>query len=142
MNSELMQYSLVGAQLGKIEAIAVTNSSVAIDLSARTNIYADLQAGRVLVACPDAVVWYAFSSESGGTIDNTSTAAHSATACAALEANVNTPLLVPMVDQQEVNSSAGALTVTGMCRYLIVKTATSAILRLWVATETPRKRNA
>jgi hypothetical protein len=133
----------VGARLGKVEAIAVTSVSAIIDLSLRTNIYADLQAGRMVLADADgAPVYYAFTSEATGTIDNTSTTAGSATACARIS-DVLPPqrLRPPILTQQEVNSSAGAFTNTGACRYLIVKTAsTGATLRLSVCSEDPAKR--
>lgn len=143
-NPELQQTSHTGAQLGKIEAIPVTATSVEHDLATRTNIYADLQAGRLLMVVADTNdVFYAFSSESGGTVDNTSTTAASTTACGRFVKDEPTPVIPPMVSQQQVNSSAGALTNTGLCRYLLVKTASAtATLRLWVATEPPHRRLA
>lgn len=135
----------VGARIGKVEAIAVTAVSAVIDLSLRTNIYAELQAGRMVMADADGGdVYYAFSSEPVATIDNTSTVAGSATACARIAALLPPQRMrPPILTQSEVNSSAGALTNTGMCRYLVVKTAAgTATLRLHICSEAPNKRTS
>lgn len=131
-------FNPLGCALGKVEAIPVTTSSVIIDLSTRTNIYADLQAGRLMLADADgADVYYAFNSENSGSIDQTNTTAANQTQCGRIPAGMLVPMRVPYHNQQEANQ--GSLTV-GMYRYLLVRANVACTLRLYVCSETPSKR--
>lgn len=132
----------VGPRLGKIEAIPVTTASVIIDLQARTNIWSALQGGRLVLMGAQADVYFAHNSENGGSIDQTSTAAGSATACAVITAGSILPLRPPYVTQADVNSSGGTITNVGMCRYLLVRGDVASTLRVWVASEKPSTRSA
>lgn len=131
-------FSPRGARLGKIEAIAVTTSSAIIDLSARTNIWADLQAGRLLLADADgADVYYAFNSENSGTIDQTNTTAGNQTQCARIPAGALVPLRPYYHTLAKKNASLGAITVEGICRYLLVRAPIACTLRLSICSEQP-----
>lgn len=137
-------WSPVGARIRKIEAIAVTASSVVVDLSLRTNIYQDLLDGQLCLADADGNdIYYAFSSEAAAdTIDNTNTTAANATQCARIPAGALVEFRPPYISQKEVNSSAGALTNLAMCKYLLVKCAAglTATLRLSIVSEAPNKK--
>jgi hypothetical protein len=142
-NWQAEAYGPVGARREKIECIAVSDAAAVIDLATRTNIYGDLQLGRLCMADADGNdVYYAFTSESTGAIDDTATTAGGATQCARIPTGVPRELRPPMQTQAEVNGSAGAITATGMCRYLAVKCASgkSATLRLSIVTEPANKR--
>jgi hypothetical protein len=131
----------VGARLGDIEAIAVTTSSVIIDLSTRTNIYAEIDAGRLLMAQSSGVdVFYAFHSENSGSIDETNTTAGNQTQCDMIPAGARIPMRPPYLSQRDINSSGGTLTNTGKCRYLLVKAPVATTLRLSLASEDQNKR--
>lgn len=130
-------YGPLGALKSKVECLAITSASAIFDLSTRTNIYADLTAGRLCLADADgADVYYVFSSENSGTVDNTNTTAANATQCVRIPTGALVEFRPPKLTQQEVNSSAGALVTTGMCKYLIAKTASgTATLRLAIVSE-------
>lgn len=132
-------FAPLGAALSKVEAIPVTTSSVIIDLSTRTNIYADLQAGRLMLADADgADVYFAFNSENSGSIDQTNTTAANATQCARVPAGALVPMRPPYHNQQEANQ--GGLSV-GMYRYLLVRANIACTLRLSIVSEAPNKRS-
>lgn len=130
-----------GGLKAHVECIAVTSTSAIIDLSARTNIYADLSAGLLCLADADgADVYYLFSSENSGTVDNTNTTAANATQCVRIPQDTTVPFRPPFMTQADVNGSAGAITNVGMCKYLIVKTAAApATLRLTIISNQPSK---
>lgn len=134
-------FSPRGARLSKIEAIAVTPTSAIIDLSTRTNIYAELLAGRLMLADADgADIYYAFNSENAGTINEANTTAGNATQCARIPAGALVPMRPYYHTLAKKNASGGAITVEGACRYLLVKTATggvNATLRLSICSEQP-----
>lgn len=132
----------VGALKAKVECLAITSASTIFDLSTRTNIYADLCAGRLCLADADgADVYYVFSSENSGTVDNTNTTAANATQCARFPTGALCDFRPPVLTQAEVNSSGGTLTNTGMAKYLIAKTASgTATLRLTIVAEAQNKR--
>lgn len=136
-------WSPVGARLGKVECIAVTASSVVHDLSTRTNIWTELQNGRLVLADADgADVYYAFNAENAGSIDNTNTTAANQTQCARIPSGALVEFRPPYYSQAEINAPSSGLTNTGMSRYLIVKCAAglTATLRLSVASEAPSKK--
>lgn len=135
-------YSPTGARVGKVECLAITSTSAVFDLSARTNIYSDLQAGRLCLADADgADVYYFFNSENGGTVDNTNTTAANATQCARIPTGALVEFRPPYYSLEEVNGSAGAITNQGMAKYLVAKTASgTAILRLSIVSEKESKR--
>lgn len=133
----------VGARLKDIEALAVTTSSVIIDLSTRAAIWAELQAGRLMMVQSSGVdVFYAFHSENSGSIDETNTTAGNATQCDMVPAGARLPMRPPYVTQKEVNSSAGATTNLGLCQFLIVKGPVATILRLSLASEDQLKKTS
>lgn len=136
-------WSPVGARVGKVEAIPITATSTVFDLSARTNIYADLQAGRLCLADADgADVYYFFSSENSGTADPANVTAANATQCARIPTGALVEFRPPYYSQAEINAPSSGLTNIGMARYLVARTATgsTATLRLHIASEAPSKK--
>lgn len=136
-------WSPVGARARKCEAIPITSASTVFDLSLRTNIYADLQAGRLVLADADgADVYYFFSSEAAAdTADPANTTAGNATQCARIPTGLLVEFRPPYFSQSEINSSSGGLTNVGMARYLVARTsAGTATLRLSLAGESPDKK--
>lgn len=133
----------VGARLKQIEAVAVTTSSVIIDLSTRTNIWTALQSGRLLMMQSSGTdVFYAFNTENSGSIDDTNTTAGNATQCDMVPAGARLPVRPPYIPQIQINQSAGTITNLGLCRYLIVKAPIATVLRLSLASEDPNVKNA
>lgn len=130
----------VGARLKQIEAIPVTTASVIIDLSLRTNIWSALIAGRLVMVQAQADVYYAFNSENGGSIDQTNVTAGNATQCALIPAGACLPFRPPYASQQDINSSAGAITLLGMCRFLLVRGDVASTLRLYLGSEKNSQR--
>jgi|SRR5882672_1376252 len=131
-------FSPRGARLSKIEAIAVTTTSAIIDLSTRTNIWADLQAGRMMLADADgADVYFAFNSENSGTIDQTAVTAGGATQCARIPAGALVPMRPYYHTLAKKNASGGTITSEGICRYLLVKAPIVCTLRLSICSEQP-----
>jgi hypothetical protein len=128
---------------GKVEAIAVTATAQVLDLSTCTNIYADLQAGRLCMADADGNdIYFAFLSEATGAIDDTNTTRGAAEQCARLPTGCLVTFRPPIHTLKEQNSSGGAITSVGMCRYIALKCAAgkSATLRLLIVSEAPHKR--
>lgn len=141
MNTSVLEgLQPVGARLKQIEAIPVTTSSVIIDLQARTNIWGPLTGGRIVMVTAQADVYYAFNSENAGSIDQTVTSAASVQACDLIPGGAKLPFRPPYASQQDINSSAGAITNLGMCRYLIVRGDVASTLRFYVAGEKPSQR--
>lgn len=133
----------VGARLRQIEAIAVTTSSVIIDLSTRTNLYAAAQSGRLLIfQSSGADIFYAFTSENSGSIDETNTTAGNATQCDMIPAGARIPIRPPYTPQYLINGSAGAIITAGMCRYLIVKGLVATTLRVSLASQDRKDRES
>lgn len=138
-------FNPLGARLGLIADIAVTATSAVIDLSTWPAFYAQLQAGRLMLADADgADVYYAFNSENSGTIaiaGATAAGPGLATQCARVPAGALVPMRPPYHDQKDVNSSAGAITSAGICRYLLVIASVPCTLRLDIVSETTSKRS-
>lgn len=134
----------VGPRLGKTAAVAVTTASVVKDLQTMCagNIWSALQSGQLVMMLSVADVYIAFNSENGGTIDQ---AAVDATTpgqqCGVLPAGIAVPLRPPYTTQADINGSAGAITLIGMTRYMLVKGDVASTLRLWVASEKPSARS-
>lgn len=121
----------IAAQLGKIRAIPVTTSSVIFDLSASTEVWTDVQGGRMLRLRADGNdVYYAFNFTNTGTIDETNTTQGNATQCAVIPAGDYEDVRVPRVE-----GPAG-----GLCQYLLVKGAAACTLRLSVTSADPSRQ--
>lgn len=134
-------YGPVGVQKSKVECLPITSASTIFDLSTRTNIYTALTEGRLCLADADgADVYYVFSSENSGTVDNTNTTAANATQCPRIPTGALVEFRPPIITQADANSSGGTITNVGMCKYLIAKTASgTATLRLAIVSATPSK---
>lgn len=133
-------FNPLGALQNKIAVVAVTTSSNPNDMSG-TNIWADVQAGRLLLADADgADVYYFWTSESAKTVDETATSG--ANQAMRIPAGALVPMRPPYITIGEKNSSAGAITNDGVCKFLVVKAPIACKLRLAVVSETPSHRGA
>lgn len=131
----------IGAVLKGVEAIAVTTSSVIIDLSTRTNIWNAMLHGHLITADADgADVYYAFNDANSGSIDQTNTTAANATQCARFPTGALVPFRAAKFQQQDVNGAQGDFgqrTNVGRCQYLIVRAGIACTLRLYVSSQAP-----
>lgn len=131
----------VFAVLRGCEAIAVTTSSVVIDLSARTNIWTAMLRGHLITADADgADIYYAFTDANSGSIDQTNTTAGNATQCARIPAGALVPGRTVKFGLQDVNGTAGDFgqrTNAGRCQFLIVRAGVASTLRLYVSSQAP-----
>lgn len=133
----------IGPRLGKVAGIPVTTSSVIIDLSTYTQVWAALNGGRGVMMIATADVYYAFNSENSGSIDQTvSGPGSAATTPSVIPAGAARPLKPPYTTQADINSSGGAITNIGQCRYMLVRGDVASILRVEIASEKPSTRSA
>lgn|SRR5262249_46788883 len=131
----------IGATLKGVEAIAVTTSSVIIDLSTRTNIWTAMQRGHLITADADgADVYYAFNDANSGSIDQTNTTAGNATQCGRIPAGALPPMRAAVFGPKDINGTGGDMgqrTNPGRCQYLIVRAGIPCTLRLYVSSQAP-----
>ena len=117
-----------GARLGNIRAIAVTTSSAITDLSASTEIWNDILAGRMIRMRADGGdVYYAFNTANSGTVDQTNTTPGNATQCDIIPAGQFIDVRPPY--------AANALG-----QWLILKGSVACTLRISVCSESPHNK--